>query len=185
MWARLTVTGTMVVVVLLGSALVACRSERISDLDGRAQDPLAGATPALLIFTSIDCPLSDRYAPELGRLYARFASRGVAWHLVYVDRTASTEDLRKHAREHLYPFEALHDPRHLLAHRSGATVTPEAALFVERRLVYRGRIDDRLVDFGKERPVPTRRDLADALEAVLAGRPVASPETAALGCPID
>jgi hypothetical protein len=177
MWARAMVAGAL--------ALVACHGGRLTDLEGREQDPLSARAPTVLVFASISCPLSDRYAPELGRLYQRFAGRGVQWRLVYVDRDASMADLRKHAREHLYPFEALHDPRHRLAHRSGATVTPEAALFVGGRLVYRGRIDDRLVDFGKERPIPTRHDLAEAVEAVLAGRPVPSSETASLGCAID
>lgn len=177
MWARVTVAGAL--------ALVACRGGRITDLDGREQDPLATAAPTVLVFASISCPLSDRYAPELGRLQQRFASSGVQWWLVYVDRGVAVADLRKHAREHLYPFQAVHDPQHLLAHRAGATVTPEAALFRSARVVYRGRIDDRLVDFGKERIAPIRRDLADALEAVLAGRPVPVAETAPLGCAID
>jgi hypothetical protein len=177
MWARATMAAALL--------LLSCRNDRVADLEGHEQDPLVTAAPTVLIFASIACPLSDRYAPELGRLHERFASRGVEWRLVYVDRDVNQAALRQHAREHLYPFPALHDPRHLLSRRSGATVTPEAALFLDGKLLYRGRIDDRLVDFGKERPVPSRHDLADALEAVLAGRPVPSAETAPLGCAID
>jgi hypothetical protein len=47
---------------------------------------------------------------------------------------------------------------------------------------YRGRIDNRYEALGRPRRVVTIRDLRDALDAVLAGRPVARPETTALGC---
>jgi hypothetical protein len=63
-----------------------------------------------------------------------------------------------------------------------ATVTPEAAVVVGNRVAYRGRIDDRYVDLGLERPKATTHDLADAVSAVLAGRPIANPTTQAVGC---
>ena len=62
-------------------------------------------------------------------------------------------------------------------------ITPEAAVFApDREMVYRGRIDDRYVDFGKTRARATRHDLTDALEAVLAGESVPNPRTEAVGC---
>ncbi len=64
-------------------------------------------------------------------------------------------------------------------------MTPEVALFdAAGRLAYLGRIDDRYVDFGVDRPAPATHDLAEALDAVLAGRPVAVPRTHAVGCAI-
>ena len=47
---------------------------------------------------------------------------------------------------------------------------------------YRGRIDNQYAALGKPRRVVTVHDLRDALDAVLAGRPVANPETEAFGC---
>jgi hypothetical protein len=61
-------------------------------------------------------------------------------------------------------------------------VTPEAAVYASGRIVYHGRIDDRYVDLGLERPSPTVHDLGDALAAVLAGRPVKHPVTQPVGC---
>jgi hypothetical protein len=49
-------------------------------------------------------------------------------------------------------------------------------------MVYRGRIDDRYVDFGKTRPAPTNRDLERVLEAILAGKSLSSETTPAVGC---
>jgi hypothetical protein len=77
---------------------------------------------------------------------------------------------------------ALRDPDHALVKAAGATITPEAAVFAGGRFVYRGRIDDRYVDLGVERPAATKRDLAEALAAVIAGRPVTPPTTQAVGC---
>ena len=91
-------------------------------------------------------------------------------------------------RDHLvsfgYPMRALRDPAHALAKLVRATVTPEAVVVVGDRIVYRGRIDDRYVELGVQRPAPTRRDLEDALTAVLAGKAVQPQTTQAVGCVI-
>ena len=82
-----------------------------------------------------------------------------------------------------YPVHALRDPRHELVKIARAAVTPEAAVFDRTRsLAYRGRLDDRYVSLGVARPVPTRHDLAEAIAAILAGRPVREPVTPAVGC---
>ena len=52
----------------------------------------------------------------------------------------------------------------------------------ERRMVYRGRIDDRHVAFGRARPAPTTRDLEEVLEAIVEGKPVTATTTTAVGC---
>ena len=62
------------------------------------------------------------------------------------------------------------------------TVTPEVAVMKDGRMLYRGRIDDRYIEFGKDRPQPTVRDLERSLEAILAGKPVPVAETRAVGC---
>ena len=61
-------------------------------------------------------------------------------------------------------------------------MTPEAAIYVGGKLMYRGRIDNRYVELGVERPAATQRDLADALAALLAGKPVVAATTQAVGC---
>jgi hypothetical protein len=83
-------------------------------------------------------------------------------------------------------FHALRDPQHELVRATQATVTPEAAVFVAGpagpRMVYRGRIDDPYVDFGRTRPAPTTRDLRAVLEAVAAGSTLTPRTTPAVGC---
>jgi hypothetical protein len=71
-----------------------------------------------------------------------------------------------------------------LADRVGAERTAEVfVLDASRTVVYRGRVDDQYA-IGIHRPSSTRHDLVDTLDAVLPGRPVATPRTDAVGCTI-
>ncbi len=157
---------------------------RILDLDGQQQDPLAGNTPAtVLVFTRTDCPISNRYAPELQRIAAQYGPRGVEFWMVYVDPKQDVQAIRRHQREFSYTLPAVIDLDHVLVDLTAATVTPEVAVFNgDDELVYCGRIDDRYVDFGKARPQPRNRDLQDALNAVLTGNPVEHKRAQAVGC---
>jgi hypothetical protein len=171
-----------------GSAAGGLATWGVRDLKNRSVDPFHApdSKAIVLVFVRTDCPISNRYAPELERLYRKYSSEHVAFWLVYPDPTTSAKSVRDHVSEFKLSLPALLDIRHDLVKKSGATVTPEAAMFLpDGREVYRGRIDDRYVDFGKERAAPTKRDLQAALDEVLAGKPVSSPTTTAVGCYIS
>jgi hypothetical protein len=156
------------------------------DLDGHQADPLASDAITVLVFVSTDCPISNRYAPELSRLYERYSPRGVAIRLVYPTAQETPAMVRDHVREYSLPFGAVLDPFHVLVARAQVTTTPEAAVFARGgALVYHGRIDDRQVDFGVTRPEPTRHDLQDAIDAVLDGRVPEEKEATPIGCAIS
>jgi MoxR-like ATPase len=160
---------------------------QVLDLDGRPVDPFAvtNAAATVLLFVGRECPISNRYAPELRRLHEKFSPRGVRFWFVYPDADTTAEEIRRHVREFNLPGDAVRDPRHILVGKSRTTVTPEGAVFTGAgRLAYHGRIDDRVVDFGKERPAPSQRDLHDAIEAVLAGKKPRNASTRAVGCHI-
>ena len=160
----------------------------MQDLDGRPVEPMpTGSYKAIVfVFLRIDCPISNRYAPELRRLHDKFASQNVAFRLVFTEPGDLGPPIRAHLADYKLPGEALRDPEHRWAHRCGVKTTPEAAVFLADRatLLYRGRIDDRYVDFGLTRPEPTTHDLEDAIAAALAGRTVTPATTVAVGCPI-
>jgi thiol-disulfide isomerase/thioredoxin len=145
----------------------------------------AQARAVVLYFVTTDCPLSNGYAPEMNRIEQAYAPRGVLFFAVQGDTTIPDEEVRRHARDYGYRFPALLDPRQILAHYTGATVTPEAVvLSPEGAVLYLGRIDNKVEDFGKTRVEATEFDLRDALDAVLAGRPAPHLRTRALGCAI-
>ncbi len=154
------------------------------DLAGKPSNPFA--TPAavrVLLFVRADCPITNRYAPELQRLAGKFTGSGVEFWLVYPDRTATRASIEDHIYQYHFPGKPIRDPRHELVKLAHATITPEAAVFDQAgRLLYHGRIDDRWVEIGKARPAPQSHDLEDVIGAVLAGKPVAHPETRAVGC---
>lgn len=154
------------------------------DLAGKPQDPFAShAAATVLLFVRTDCPITNRYAPELRRLAQEFKTRSVAFWLVYPDPDEAPAHIEAHIRDYGFPGQPLRDPHHELVHAAHATVAPEAAVFNgSGKLVYHGRIDDRYVDIGKTRPAAQVHDLEDAINAVLAGKPVAHAETRPVGC---
>ena len=158
----------------------------VQTLSGTSVDALAtpaGSRAIVYLFTSVDCPISNSYAPEIRRIAQTFAPKGVVFRLVYPSRAEDAQAIRAHMQSFGHEgFEAVRDPASALVKFSGATITPEAAVVVNGKVVYRGRIDDRYVDLGTERPAPTTHDLAEALEAILAGRAVPLATTQAVGC---
>ncbi len=159
---------------------------RALDLDGRLVDPLApapGVRATVFVFITTDCPIANRYAPEIQRLTASFTPQGVRFWLVYANPHEPPASIRNHMRRFQYAIPALRDPEHALVRFTKVTVSPEAAVVDQGgSLLYHGRIDDRWVNIGRDRPSPTRADLAEALRATLEGNPVAQTATPAVGC---
>ncbi|MCY2974604.1 MAG: redoxin domain-containing protein [Planctomycetota bacterium] len=144
------------------------------------------STATVVLFARSDCPISNRYAPEIRRLYEAYHSRGVEFYLVYVDPREEPDAIRKHLQEYGYPCPGLRDPKHTLVAHCGAKTTPEAVVFGRNRgMTYRGRVNDLYVDFGQARTEPTTYDLADAIESTVSGRSVTNPRTKAIGCLIE
>ena len=157
-------------------------------IDGSRVDPFANPEfkAVVLIFVSTECPIANRYVSELTRLYEVYQTKGVSFWLVYADADESAEKIRKHVAEYHHQIPALRDADHRLVKLCEARRTPEAVVFAPGRdRQYRGRIDDRFQDYDKSRKSASQHDLQNAIEAVLAGKPVPSPETPAIGCYIQ
>jgi hypothetical protein len=172
--------------IVLAASPAPAGQPTLRDLNGTPVElfkPAPGTKAVVLIFVSVECPISNRYAPEVRRLYDRFSAENVAFYTVYPNPAESDAAIRTHLKEYGFPPAVLLDPRQELAKFAGASITPEAVVYdTQRRRVYRGRIDDRYVSLGLERPKATRYDLEEALTATLAGRQVAAETTQAVGC---
>ena len=184
-----------VALVVVGCCLAGCQSPNgsdpplanVHDLEGHAVNPFANSQSkaTALIFIRTDCPISNRYAPEIERLKTKYAPEVTFW-LVYPDPDVTSQQIRDHVKEFSLSVAPIQDPQHQLVHKAAATVTPEAAVFLPDGVeIYRGRIDDRFVDFGKARPAATQHDLDSILQAVVAGKAVAKTRTQAIGCYIS
>jgi peroxiredoxin len=136
----------------------------------------------VVAFLGAECPLANRYAPRLAELAEEFTPRGVAFLGVDANRQDSLAHIARQAKEYRIPFPVLKDVGNAVADRFGAARTPEVFVLDDQHVVrYRGRIDDQY-GVGYARPHATRRDLAVALEELLAGKPVSQPVTEAAGC---
>lgn len=180
-----TATSDTATVVQPARAATPSSALAVIDLAGRTLDPFdaPAARAIVFIFISSDCPISNRYAPEIRRVAEEFRRAGAALWLVYADADTSPDAIEKHLKEYQLPLKVLRDPQHALVRLSQVHVTPEAAVFLPgRRLVYHGRIDNRYAALGKERPEATQRDLRNVLEAVLQGKPAPYSTAPAVGC---
>src|SRR5262249_32627254 len=143
------------------------------------------AKAVLLFFVAPDCPISNSYVPDMNRIREAYSPRGVRVYAVQSDPGSAPSEAGRYAREFRYSFPMLLDIRHGLVALAGATVTPQAAvLSPDGAVLYLGRIDNRVEDFDKRRLAATEHDLRDALESILAGKPVSQPRTKSIGCAI-
>jgi len=145
------------------------------------------AAPALVIIWSCNhCPYVVAYEDRMVQIQRDYGAKGVQ--LVAInsnDERRYPEDDFDHmvqrAQAKGFNFPYLRDETQQVGAAYGPSVTPEVFLFnADRVLVYRGRIDD-----SPDKPAAVKRhDLRDALDAVLAGKPLANPRTNAVGCSV-
>lgn len=145
----------------------------------------ASSTPVVVLaFLGTECPLAKLYAVDLSRLSRDYVDRGVVVYGIDSNAQDSLEEIAAMVRRQELAFPVFRDAGNALADRLDARRTPEVfVLDAAREVKYRGRIDDRL-GVGVIRDKATTHELADAIEALLAGRPVATPVTEAIGCQI-
>lgn len=182
------------IICLLASVLCALTARNIlagsmttsvTDLNGR---PLTffGETsgpgkPVVFIFILPDCPVCNSYVAEMKRTWQAFPQ--FEFYRVYADGEITAAEAREHSKEYDFGFRGLLDPGQQLVRKSGASRTPEAAVFSARgKLLYRGRIDDLYVDFGKRRDRVQTHDLQNALRAILKNEPARWPDAPPVGC---
>src|SRR5262245_16673398 len=155
----------------------------IKDLKERALSPFQpdGSSATVFIFLMKDCPISNRYAPEIMRLARDYQQKGIRFFLVYVDER---QGLEEHLKEYgLADLTAIFDEQRLLVKATGVQTAPESAVVGNKgEILYRGRIDNLYAAFGKPRRQVTEHDLRDALDAIIEGRQNKTQRTTAIGC---
>ncbi len=170
---------------MLAAAVAGAPPNEWRDLDGRALtvSPSGDAKAHVFFFILADCPVSKAYSQEIQRIADDYTAKNIRCFLVHVDSETTADQTRTHAREFGLKLRVLLDPKRELVRFTGVTIAPEAAVILPgQKVAYHGRIDDLYADYGKRRAAPTQRTLRDALDAVLAGKPVAHTTTKAIGC---
>ncbi len=156
----------------------------LSDFRGREfrSEEFASAPAIALVFLGTECPLAKMYALRINQLEEAYKDSGVAFLAINPNVQDSLEMMASFARRHHLEMPFLKDPAQELANAVGATRTPEVCLLdSQRKLVYRGRIDDQF-GIGYVREAPQGAELKEAIDSVLGGKPVAKAEVPAAGC---
>jgi peroxiredoxin len=172
--------------MVVGGAEGARTEFRLQDYRGQwcSSSDFAGKKAVVVAFIGTECPLAATYTDRLGELEKTYAEKGVAFVLVDSNQQDSFSDLTHFAKKHALTMPLLKDVGNAFADRLGAERTPEAFVVdATGAIVYRGRIDDQF-GIGYQRPKATSKPLADALDSLLVGKPIAVAKTEAEGCVI-
>jgi peroxiredoxin len=141
---------------------------------------LEGKNGTVLIFIAVQCPVSNGYNERMAKLAQDYKARGVNVIGINANSTESAADVKDHASKNNLTFPILKDNGNKIADMLGATRTPEAYfLDANNKLLYHGRIDN-----SRDISQVNSSELRDALEATLAGKPVAKATANAFGCSI-
>jgi hypothetical protein len=156
-------------------------------LIGLGANVAAQGRATVTFFIASDCPISNAYAPEISRICSVYQTRGISCRLVYEDAKLESHDLIAHVTEYkLVGMQATWDASRSLADAAHVTITPTAVITDGRDQVqYQGRIDNLYINIGRTRQQVSSHDVTDALDSVLARKPVPHPRTEPLGCYIE
>jgi peroxiredoxin len=136
----------------------------------------------LVVFTCNHCPVAQAYEDRLIALQKDYADKGLKLVAINVNNIPDDrlDAMKKRAKEKNFNFPYLYDSTQKTGHAYGATVTPHVFLFdKDRKLVYRGAIDDNMDATAMKTP-----HLRNAIDAVLAGKKPAEETTKQFGCGI-
>ena len=170
-----------------GKPIDTARLELVDVATGRSATlgGLAGAKATLVFFSNNECPVALAYEQALAITAASLAERGVKLVAVSSSYTATRDAINQHRADARLPYPLYQDMGGRVAAALDATRTSEVVLLgPDGRVLYQGRIDDRVTP-AVRRARATTHELADAVDAVLAGGPVAVPRTSAAGCVIS
>jgi hypothetical protein len=186
-WLRLLVLGLGISEALaaevppIGAAVADLRFKDIRSLPRSLAD-FGDQSAYVFVMTTTHCPLVGRTLPKLNELHTKYESRGVQFVAVNVGADDGIRDMAAQAIDYDCVFPFVKDADLWCVAALGVTRTPEVVVLNrDRKLVYRGRVDDQL-RLGGSRPDPMRRDLETALEELLAGQPISVAETPVDGC---
>jgi peroxiredoxin len=155
---------------------------KLPDTDGAEHSlkSLTGKNGAVLIFISVQCPVSNGYNERMEKLAQDYEAKGVNVIGINSNATEPVTAVKSHAAEKHFTFTVLKDDGNKIADRLGATRTPETYVIdAGGKLVYHGRIDN-----SQNTANITSNDLREALDEMLAGKPISKTGGAAFGCSI-
>jgi thiol-disulfide isomerase/thioredoxin len=165
-----------------------CPPFRAPAIDGTTVDRDDFASvPVLGVFFSCNhCPYAKAIEGRLIELERDYRDKGFRFVVISVNDPAaypedSFDNMKKRAGERAYAFPYLYNEDQTIARAFGAVCTPDLYVFDSgRKLRYHGRLDDSPMDAGKVK----RRELREAVDALLAGQTPDTAQNHSIGCSI-
>ncbi|MFS4416725.1 thioredoxin family protein [Maribacter sp. 2307ULW6-5] len=148
---------------------------------------LKGKKGTLIMFICNHCPFVLHVNPKLVELAHSYQPKGIAFVAISSNDVEhypqdAPERMKTTAKTLGYPFPYLYDASQEVAKAYEAACTPDFFLFDgQLKLVYRGQLDDSRP--GNDKPL-SGRDLVDAMDALLEGRPISGNQKPSVGCNI-
>lgn len=141
---------------------------------------------SVLVFLSPECPLCQSYSLTLRELQLKFKNNGIEFYGIIPDKNFSNADVNAFKRKYLPNLMMLRDDAMQVTRFARASITPEVCVISKSgEVLYSGRIDNWAYELGKKRRVVTEHELTDALNAIIARKPVQVKKTKAIGCYIE
>ena len=157
---------------------------KLTTLDGKPfilSEAYRDKNAVVVIFIATKCPYSNAYNDRMRDMAIAYGKQGVLFVGINSNKSEPAEEVGAHGKQHGFTFPLMKDPDNKVADLYDARHTPE--VFVvdgAGKLRYHGRIDENYEDPARV----TSPDLKNALDAMIASKPIARAETKAFGCSI-
>jgi len=175
-------------IVILASLLLTSLAPALElpGTDGKTHDPLVTGDKkaVVLFFVSPFCSTTKSFIKEINQITADYSDRAAVY-LIHSDPEITLEVAMEHAILSKVKSLVLIDKQQTLAKQVQAKITPEAIVLSPKgETLYKGRINDLYLGPTKRQRAATTKDLRDALDAILSGKPAPTPQHEAQGCKI-
>jgi peroxiredoxin len=185
----ITFVSVLIVAIFIGNAISGVAEKQNSmndftllDYNGKEHSlsDYKDAEAIVVMFMATRCPVSNAYNSRMVELYDDYHPKGVAFLGIDSNKLEKREEIKEHAKEKGFQFPVLKDEKNVIADKFDAQRTPEIfVLNSDFSVLYHGRIDD-----SRREEEVTSHDLRNALDEILAKKPVSVKETKAFGCTI-
>ena len=134
-----------------------------------------------------ECRICQNYGPDFKKLYDVYASDEISFVGYFPNFSSKKKNIDKFKKTFSIPFELKTDYYKTQTKKFGAEILPTVVVYDEKKkiVLYAGRIDDRYHKIGKQKRVITSYDLINALDSIIADKPILIKNTQPIGCFIN
>lgn len=141
---------------------------------------------SVFVFLSPECPMCQNYSLTLNQLSDKYKTDSIYFYGVFTGKNPDVAAIKTYLETYKINFNLLIDENKQLAGRLGAGITPEAFIINNKaEVLYKGSIDNWLVEPGQKRTIITEHYLDDALQAIVSKTEIKVKQTEAKGCLIE